>query len=156
MDALYELQKDLHKQIKNSYVNFRKKGAEKMTLVTANTRLKGLESWYHQFETNHKKILAFAREQATHEYFKTNLCHQVTDDYFDRKGDFLQYIEDENRVATENAPPPSTPPPFNLTQMTSVDHQSLPKVSLPKFNGLQSQWKTFEIYSALLFIVEQI
>ena len=142
MNALYELQKDLHKHIKNSYSNFRKKGAEKMSLVAANTLLKGLESWYTQFVNNHKKILDVSQDHAAHDYFKSHFCDQVTDEYFDRKGKFLQFIEDEKGVATANATTPQTLA-LHLTQMTSVDHQSLPKITLPKFHGLQSEWENF-------------
>ena len=112
-----------------------------MTLVAANTRLKRLESWYTQFETNHKKILSLAGEHSAHEYFKTNLCDQANDDYFDRKGEFVQFIEDGKRIERENSPPSPTFPILHTTQMTSIDHQSLPKVILPKFHGLQSQWE---------------
>ena len=143
MDALYEVQKDLHKQIKNSYINFQKKGAAKMTLVTANTRLKGLEGWYTQFENNHKKALSFVSDSPVHDYFKTHLSDQATDDYFDRKGEFLQFIEDVKGSAAENDLVIAAPPPPNQIQMTSIDHQSLPKVTLPKFNGLHSQWENF-------------
>ena len=128
---------------KNSYANFRKKGVEKMTLVAANTRLKGHESWYTQFENNHKRILGLAQENAAHEYFKSHLCDQVTDEYFDRKGEFLQFIEDEKVAARANTTTPPTSPAFNLTQVSMINHQSLPKITLPKFHGLQSEWENF-------------
>ena len=143
MYALYELQKDLHKQIKNSYSNFKKKGAAKMSRITAQTRLNGLERWYAQFEANHAKILCFSEDQSDHEYFKSHLSDQVTDDYFDRKGEFAQFIEDTKQLETERNPPVQSSPTPPILQRPAIDQHSLPKINLPKFTGLQSQWENF-------------
>ena len=114
-----------------------------MSRVTAQTRLNGLEHWYAQFEANHTKILCLSGDQSDHEYSKSHLSDQVTDDYFDREGEIAQFIEDAKQLEAEKNPPPQTFPVPQMLQRPAIDQNSLPKINLPKFTGLQSQWENF-------------
>ena len=58
MEALHEIQKDLLVKIKNFYSNFKKKGQANMSKQVALTRLANLEKDYHDFTSNHNKIIS--------------------------------------------------------------------------------------------------
>ena len=64
-----------------------------MTLGNAKSCLQGLIDYYTRFQTNHAKILNLTDLDKDHDYFASNLENLVKDSYFDRKGDFNDYIE---------------------------------------------------------------
>ena len=149
MDALYAIQVDLLKQINNSYANFKKKGAARMTRVTAQARLTGLEDCYSQYKNNHNRILSIKDVPLDHAYFVANLSEQILDTYYDRKGEFLEFIEDQKRLERARAELDQTasatgPGDHNVTlNSVPIETQSLPKMNLPKFSGKFADWENF-------------
>ena len=121
-----------------------------MTLGNAKSRLSGLEEYFTRFKANHNRILSLTDLDKDHDYFKSILGDIVEDSYFDRKGEFNDYIESlrlvqepQTSTQTPNLKGPLTPP--------SVTFQSLPKMELPKFSGKFADWENFrDIFRSII------
>ena len=64
-----------------------------MTKCYAESRLTGLERRYTTFQVNHEKIMHLKELDKKHTYFTSKLCDLVEDSFYDRKGDFLDFLE---------------------------------------------------------------
>ena len=69
-----------------------------MNRVTAQTRLTQLEDCYSKMKSNHNRILSIKDVPQDHAYFTSNLGEQILDTYFDRKGEFLEFMEHARRL----------------------------------------------------------
>ena len=64
-----------------------------MNKGNAESRLDGLERNYITFQVNHEKILELENLDKTHVYFSTFLYDLVEDSFYDRKREFLNFLE---------------------------------------------------------------
>ena len=62
----------------------------------AESRLFGLEKNYTTFQVNHEKILKLEDLDKTHVYFTTHLYDLVEDSFYDRRGDFLNFLQNRD------------------------------------------------------------
>ena len=124
-----------------------------MNKGNAESRLFGLEKNYTTFQVNHKKILQLEDLDKTHRYFTTPLFDLVEDSFYDRRGDFLNYIESLKGNTAADAVPNAnavavTP---SSAQTSNISFQSMPKVDLPKFSGKFSDWENFrDVFRAVI------
>ena len=137
MEDLHDRQMALQAKIANSFQNFKSKGPSNMNKGNAESRLFGLKKNYTTFQVNHEKILKLEDLDKTHGYFTTHLFDLVEDSFYDRRGDFLNYIESLKGNTAADAVPNAnavavTP---SSAQTSNISFQSLPKVDLPKFSG---------------------
>ena len=76
-------------------------------------------------------------------YFTSKLCDLVEDSFYDRRVDFLDFLETfKAKGATQDDSTSGTTLPV-IAQPTNVLFQSLPKIDLPKFSGKFSDWENF-------------
>ena len=122
MEEYHANQLVLQAKINNSFQNFKSKGKDKMTKGNAEAPLADLEKSYITFQLNHEKIMLLKALDKNHDYFTTNLSERVEDSFFDRKGEFLDFIEnlrEKNAAAgattTPAAPPPSSAHPTHVS-----------------------------------------
>ena len=142
MEEFHEKQMSLQAKIANSFQNFKSKGKGNMTKGYAESRLTGLEKHYTTFQVNHEKIMHLKELDKEHVYFTSKLCDLVEDSFYDRRGDFLDFLE---TFKIEGAAQASTSAPALpvTAQHTNVSFQSLPKIDLPKFSGKFSDGENF-------------
>ena len=114
-----------------------------MNKGNAESRLTGLERNNTTFQVNHEKILKFEDLDKTHAYFSNHLYDLVEDSFYDRRGDFLNFLEslkESNASAGASISNTASVPP-STAQPTNVSFQSLPKVDLSKVSGKFSDWE---------------
>ena len=143
----------LQAKIANSFQNFKSKGKENMTKGYAESRLSWIERHYTTFKVNHEKIMHLKELDKKHTYFTSKLCDLVEDSFYDRRGDFLNFLETfKAKGAAQDASTSATTLPVTA-QSLNVSFQSSPKIDLPKFSGKFSDWQNFRDVFALSFIV---
>ena len=141
MEEFHEKQMSLQAKIANSFLNFKSKGKENMTKGYAESRLTGLERNYASFQSNHEKIMHLKELDRKHTYFTSELCDLVEDSFYDRKGEFLDYLETfKAKGAAQGTSTSATTLPVTA-QPSNVSFESLPKIDLPKFSGKFSDWE---------------
>ena len=64
-----------------------------MTKGYAESRLTGRERNYSSLQANHEKIMHLKELDRKHTYFTSKLCDLVENSFYDRKGDFLDFLE---------------------------------------------------------------
>ena len=153
MENFHDRQLALQAKIANSFHNFKSKGKTNMNKGNAESRLEGLERNYITFQVNHEKILKLENLDKTYAYFSTFLYDLVEDSFYDRKGEFLNFLESlkENTtaVAASNSNAVTVLP--SSAQATNVSLQSLPKLDLPKFSSKFSVWENFrDVFRAVI------
>ena len=78
-----------------------------------------------------------------HTYLTSKLFDLVENSFYDRRGDFLDFLETfKAKGAVQDATTSATTLPVTA-QPTNVSFQSLPKIALPKFSGKFSDWENF-------------
>ena len=114
-----------------------------MTKGYAESRLAGLERHCTTFQVNHEKIMHLKELYKKHTYFTSKLCDLIEDSFYDRRVDFLDFLETfKAKGITQEASTSATTLPVSA-QPTNVSFQSLPKIDLPKFSGKFSDWENF-------------
>ena len=109
----------------------------------AESRLAGLERHYTTFQVNHEKIMHLKELDKKHTYLTSKHCDLVEDSFYDRRVDFLDFLETfKAKGATQDDSTSGTTLPV-IAQPTNVLFQSLPKIDLPKFSGKFSDWENF-------------
>ena len=93
MDNLHDSQLALQAKIAKSFQNFKSKGKDNMNEGNAEARLFGLEKNYATFQVKHEKILKLEDLDKSHAYFTSGLYDLVEDSFYDRKGDFLNFLK---------------------------------------------------------------
>lgn len=155
MDKFLEAQLIMHTRISNAYQNFKAKGQEKMTRGNAEGRLAGLEKDYSKATEIHAAVMESKHRDLQHDYFKTNLMERLIDSYYDRKGEFLDFLrplaENDKEVATQKSSGDTAAtvaqPQISLSSLL----QSLPKIDVPNFSGRYSEWPNFrDMFRALI------
>ena len=91
MEAYNAKQQSLQTKINNSFHNFKSKGKNNMTEGNAQARLTGLEKNYTI--STHEKIMYLKEPDRKHVYFTSNLVDMVEDSFYDRKGEFLDFLK---------------------------------------------------------------
>ena len=124
-----------------------------MNKGNAESRLTGLERIYTSFQVNHEKILKLENLDMNHAYLSTHLPDLVEDSFFDRRGDFLNFLEglkpNSSVAGASNSGAEHIPP--STVQTTNVSLQQLPNIDLPKFSGKFSDWENFrDVYRAII------
>ena len=89
----YAKQQSLQTKINNSFHNFKSKGKDNMTVGNAQACLAGLEKNYTIFQTTHEKIMHLKEFYKKHAHFTSNLVDLVEDSFYDRKGEFLDFLK---------------------------------------------------------------
>ena len=153
MEDFHDRQLALQAKIANYFHNFKSKGKTNMNKGNAESRLEGLERNYIAFQVNHEKILKLENLDKTHAYFSTFLYDPVEDSFYDRKGEFLNFLEglkaNTAAVTASNSNAVTLTP--SSAQTTNVSLQSLPKLDLPKFFGKFSDWENFrDVFRAVI------
>ena len=122
----------------------------------AESRLGGLERNYITFQVNHEKILKLEKLDKTHAYFSTFLYDLVEDSFYDRNGEFLNFLEGlKANTAASNSNAATVLP--SSAQTTNVSLQSLPKLDLPKPSGKFSDWENFrDVFRAVIHRCEDL
>ena len=139
MEELYKTHLALSTRIANSFKNFKSKGQSKMTRGNAKARLEGLESVFQLLTENHAEILALPKVPADHEYFTQSLFSVAEENYYDRKGDFNDYLEPSGQSFDGDQ---SAVLPNEVSRIASFN-KSLPKIDIPKYSGKYSDWENF-------------
>ena len=138
MEEYHEKQMSLQAKIANSFQNFKSKGKENMTKGYAESRIIGLERHYTTFQINHEKIMHLKELNKNHTYFTSKLCDLAEDSFYDRRGNFLDFLATfKAKGAAQDASTSATTLPVTA-QPSNVSFQSLPKIDLPKFSGKSS------------------
>ena len=88
-----------------------------------------------------------------HAYFTSNMAELVEDSYYERRGDFHEFLH-QLSIEEKSKPPqrPSTLPAQSQIDLTthSFSH-ALPRIDLPKFTGKYDEWENFrDIFRALV------
>ena len=159
MNHLHDSQLALQAKIAKSFQNFKSKGKDNMNKGNAESRLEGLERNYITFQVNHEKILKLENLDKTRAYFSTFLYDLVEDSFYDRKGEFLNFLEglkaNTAAVAASNSNAATVLP--SSAQTTNVSLQSLSKLDLPKFSGKFSDWENFrDVFRAVIHRCEDL
>ena len=116
----------LQVKITNSFHNYKSKGKENMTEDYAELRLTGLERNDTTFQVNHEKIMHLKELDKKSTYFTSKFYDLVEDSFYDRRGDFLDFLKTfKAKSATQDAIAPL--PHF----------QSLPNLQMFRFNRYQ-------------------
>ena len=139
MEELYKTHLVFSTKIANSFKNFKSKGQAKMTRGNAKARLEGLESPFQSLSENHAEILALSKAPADHEYFTQGLFSLAEENYYDRKGDFNDYLEPSSHsfdadqfVVLRN----------EVSRIASFS-KNRSKIDIPKYSGKYSDWENF-------------
>ena len=92
-----------------------------------------------------------------HTYCTSKLCDLVEDSFYDRRGDFLDFLETfKTKCAAQDASTSATTLPITA-QSTNVSFQSLPKIDLPKFSGKFSIWENFsDVFRSIIHRCEDL
>ena len=133
----------LQTKIANSFQNLKSKNKENMTKGSAESLLAGLERHYTTFQVNHEKIMHLKELDKKHTYFTSKLCDLVEDSVYDRRGDFLDFLETFKANGAAQDASTSVTTHSITAQPTNVSFQSLPIIDLPKFSGKFSDWENF-------------
>ena len=122
-----------------------------MTKVYAESRLAELERNYTTFQVNDEKIMYLRELDKKHMYFTSKLCDLVEYSFYDRSGDFLDFLETfKTKDAAQGASTSATTLPISA-QSTNVSFQSLPKVDLQNFSVKFSDWENFrDVFRAVI------
>ncbi|XP_011684943.1 PREDICTED: uncharacterized protein LOC105448195 [Wasmannia auropunctata] len=137
LEQLVDRQMHLFGLITRSVANLYKLGAEKQTKTATEARLRILESNWGKFQENHEELLYFKTDTtAKNQYFAGDLYAECEESYIDAAGTFAAIID-------ELSVPPPANASANLNASSCGHSRSLPKVSLPKFTGLFSEWIPF-------------
>ena len=128
-----------------------------MTKGYAESRLAGFERNYTTFQVNHEKIMHLKEFDKKHTYFTSKLCDLVKDSFYDRRGDFLDFLETyKTKGAAQGASTYATTLRISA-QSINVSFQSLPKIDLPNFSGKFSDWENFRgVFRAVIHRREDI
>ena len=92
MEEYHAKQMSLQTKINNSFQNFKSKGKDNMTGGNAQARLTGLEKNYANFHSTYEKIIYLKELDKKHAYFTSNLVDLDEDSFYDRKGEFLDFL----------------------------------------------------------------
>ena len=115
------------------------KAKENTTKGYAKSWLAALERNYTTFQVNHKKTMHLKELDKKHTYFTSKLYDLGQDSFYERRGDFLDFLETfKTNDAAQGASTSTITLPISA-QSTNVSFQSLPK-----------------LFFALLFIVAKI
>ena len=121
-----------------------------MNRGSAKARLEGLETTYSIFFQNHEKILVLPGVTQEHDYFTHSVFQLTEETYFDRKGEFLQFLEETQFALV------AKPVDQNNSQVSEVSQalnlsRFLPKIDIPKFSGKYSEWENFrDIFKSII------
>ena len=155
MEDLHDRQLALQAKITNSFHNLKSKGKTDTNKGNAESRLDGLERNYITFQVNHEKILKLENLDKTHAYFSTFLYDLVDDSFYDRNGEFLNFLKglkaNTAAVAASNSNAATFLP--NSAQTNNVSLQSFPKLDLTKFSGNSLIGRILGMFFALSFII---
>ena len=143
MQEFHDKQISLQNKIANFFFNFKSKVKENVIKGYAESRLAGLERNYTTFQVNQEKIMHLKELDKKHTYFTSKLCDLVEDSFYDRRGDFLDFLETfKAKGVAQDASSSATTLPITA-QSINVSFQSLPKIDLPKLPGKFSDWENF-------------
>ena len=79
-----------------------------MSKQGALTRFASLEKDYHDFASNHNKIISLYKEDKTHEYFSSFISEAAEENYLDRVTEFKEFLE---KLKSLEPPPVQIQPP---------------------------------------------
>ena len=122
MEEYYAKQQSLRTKINNSFHNFKSKGKDNITEGNAQARLTGLEKNYSIIQSTHEKIVHLKELDRKHVYFTSNLVDMVEDSFYDRKGEFLDFLKSLREKMLQKG---LRPPLLRFLQSTNVSYQSL-------------------------------
>ena len=134
MEDLHDRQLAFQVKIAKSFHNFKSKGKDKMDVGNAEARLFGLEKNYTTFQVNHEKILKL---EDLDTYFTSGLYDLVQDIFYDRKGEFLNFLE---TIKAKDAAPGASNSNAALVSPSSVQSTNIWFQSLPKNRFAKIFW----------------
>lgn len=135
MELLTNLQFNLFTTLSKAKLNFKKSPKERLTTSHIETRLENLQSNWSTFFETHLKIVSSVKpaEFDKLEYNVKNL-YEITEELFmDYKAELKEALRKTTKLETLNKP----------SVTSSI---KLPKIELPTFKGLYSEWISFVIY----------
>ncbi|XP_043069502.1 uncharacterized protein [Drosophila bipectinata] len=138
-DSLFALQKDLHSQLNQLQVNFKKDSTSRKTKPYFQLRLSKLNLISQQFNKNHQEFVSAG--YPTHPYFDDNLADQFEEEFI--TAFCLISTESETLFPTQLpacAEQQATPVPKMLGPGAAVQ---LPKLPVPNFSGKYTDWPAF-------------
>ncbi|XP_070138593.1 uncharacterized protein [Drosophila bipectinata] len=138
-DSLFALQKDLHSQLNQLQVNFKKDSTSRKTKPYFQLRLSKLNLISQQFNKNHQEFVSAG--YPTHPYFVDNLADQFEEEFI--TAFCLISTESETLFPTQLpacAEQQATPVPKMLGPGAAVQ---LPKLPVPNFSGKYTDWPAF-------------
>ena len=126
------------KNIKNFLTNIDKKGSNVQSLSYLKSRLSLLEAYWDSVFQRNRRLCLHDAELKKEKYFEEDWYAKIEEAYAETKGEVL------DRIAAKEAPiTPSSVAATSPVQLITT-HSSLPKLSLPRFSGNQTEWGTFK------------
>lgn len=144
VSSYIKLQVGIQEKICKAQANFKKTPKARITVTYLETRLELLNSYWKQFEDNHRSILIDS-DAATDSYLEGDVYDTVEEKYIEYKSEIREalakIIPEKTQFAT-------------ASQIHSSNESSavkLPKIILPVFTGKYMEWPTFhDLFESLI------
>lgn len=149
-DALLAAQKASGHAISKSLINLNKLGQDLATADVVKNRLQLLDGYWQNFFAKHQQLYEFYDQLTETDYFQTDFFSEIEQTYLSCKVEMSSRLSRLIGELQGALGQPGSDLPGSNIRITTTD-SSLPKLSLPKFNGQQEEWESFkEIFSSMV------
>jgi hypothetical protein len=138
MDSLLSFQHDLSTRITKSRANFKKSPKERITEHYVESKLEALDQLWYDFRQGHKELLQTAESKLLKDtsYVTSDVYEATEEQYMSYKCDLKHSLEGF-KVQSK----------VNMSSNEDVNTKSslvkLPKISIPTFSDIYTEWPTF-------------
>lgn len=143
MDASFKLQLNKKSIIEKAVKNYKKSPKERITRFYVQARLNQLETVWKEFMSTHNSIIESTDVDQRHFYFSEDVYEVTEELYFNHKSELLEALD----MLTVVTMPPAKP----VLEQKRDSCVKLPRIEIPKFSGLYSEWPTFkDLFTSLI------
>lgn len=144
MESLIKIQVVNKSIIEKGHVNFKKSPKERLTPAYISTRLETLEDQWKEFSQTHRNIVGHASETdlISNTYFTNELYDKTEEAYITYKSELREHTHNLKGTSSNHN---------TDTSSKVVSNVRLPKITLPTFSGLYTEWASFrDLFSSLI------
>lgn len=149
MEKQITMQEDVYKRIIKAQSNFKKSPRDRVTIAYLETRLESLEQLWQQFLKGHQTIIKTLDAETMEG------SPYITEDQYDTAMElYIDYkcaLKEGLLKLNESKKAEITTKSASCSQAPKHTHVKLPKIVIPTFSGLYTEWMTFrDLFQSLI------